>query len=120
LSYTVECLASILRSKPQVSYEVILADDASTDKAIQTLRHVKNVKFLRQPNNVGFLKNCNAGFSYCRGDYLLLLNNDAQLMAGALDALVSVLEGDPAVAGVGPKILYPNGRLQEAGCMLDR
>ena len=71
---------------------------------------------MRQPANVGFLRNCNAAFARCRGEYVLLLNNDAQVLPGAIDRLVAVLDADPAVAAAGPKILYPNGRLQEAGC----
>ena len=51
---------------------------------------------------------------------MLLLNNDTQLMPGALDRLVrgnSTRNWD--VAAVGPKMLYPNGRLQEAGCTVN-
>ena len=71
--------------------------------------------------NSGFLRNCNNAFHSCTGRYILLLNNDAQLLPGSLDALVDVLGGDgPNVAAVGPKMLYPNGRLQEAGCAVDR
>jgi GT2 family glycosyltransferase len=120
LPYTVECISSILDSKPNVSYEVVVADDASTDEVVRELQRIPNIKYLRQVSNTGFLRNCNSAFHSCRGKYLLLLNNDAQLLPGALDALVEVLENDSDVAAVGPKMLYPNGRLQEAGCNVDR
>lgn len=118
--YTAECIGSIVVSAPQVSFEVVIADDASPDASAQALRDIANVKYLRQPRNLGFLKNCNAALSHCTGEYLFLLNNDAQLRPGALDALVAVLDGNPRVAAVGPKILYPQGRLQEAGCAINR
>jgi GT2 family glycosyltransferase len=118
--YTAECITSIVHSKPRVSYEVILADDASPDSSSQAFKSVAHLKFIRQVSNVGFLRNCNSTFHYCKGQYVLLLNNDAQLMPGALDAMTMVLDDDPEVAAVGPKILYPNGRLQEAGCTVSR
>ena len=86
--YTAECIGSIVASAPKVSYEVIIADDASPEASARALGDIINVKFVRQPTNQGFLKNCNGSFRHCAGEYLLLLNNDAQLSPGALDALV--------------------------------
>jgi len=117
---TAECIGSIVACRSKVTYEVIVADDASTDSAIQELSKIQNIRFFAHGDNQGYLANCNAAFRACRGEYVLLLNNDAQLMPGALDELVKVLETNPDVAAVGPKILYPNGRLQEAGCSIDR
>jgi GT2 family glycosyltransferase len=118
--FTMECIGSILASRPDVSYEVVIADDASPDPAVRELERIQNIRYFRQTSNGGFLRNCNAVFNHCKGKYIFLLNNDAQLLPGALDALVDVLEADANVAAVGPKILYPNGRLQEAGCVVDR
>lgn len=119
-NYTAECIGSLRTSNPRVSFEVIVADDASPDPTAAAIGQIENIKFIRQAKNLGFLRNCNAAFESCRGEYLLLLNNDAQLMPGALDYLVEVLDREPDVAAVGPKMLYPNGRLQEAGCTINR
>ena len=116
LTVTVECLLAIQQAEPGLSFEVVVADDCSTEPGIESLRRVPNLVYVRQPSNVGFLRNCNEAFGRCRGDYVLLLNNDAQVLAGAIDRLAAVLDAEPTVAAVGPKILYPNGRLQEAGC----
>jgi GT2 family glycosyltransferase len=118
--YTVECLASIIGARPKVRFEVIVADDASNDPLVELLADVKNLKIVRQATNVGFLENCNRTYEACRGEFLLLLNNDAQIMPGCLEAMVGALDSTPDAAAVGPKILYPDGRLQEAGCVLDR
>ena len=118
LDVTVECLLSIQKAKPGLAFEVVVADDCSTDPAVGRLASLPNLVYLRQPANIGFLRNCNEAFARCRGEYVLLLNNDAQVLPGAIDRLVAALDADPGVAAVGPKILYPNGRLQEAGCFL--
>lgn len=118
LTVTVECLLAIQRADPGLDFEVVVADDCSTDPGMDLLRRVPNLVYVRQPANVGFLRNCNEAFARCRGDYVLLLNNDAQVLPGAIDRLVEVLDADPGLAAAGPKIIYPNGRLQEAGCYL--
>ncbi len=120
VAYTIECLAAIIASRPKARFEVVVADDASTDQSIGLLSKIRNLKIVRQQINVGFLENCNRAWRACQGEFLLLLNNDAQLMPGCVDALLDVLERNPDAAAVGPKILYPDGRLQEAGCTLDR
>jgi len=118
LDYTVACLLAISRSPPRVPFEVVLADDCSTDPDVAQLAGVANLVYLRAAENHGFLRNCNAAFAHCRGEYVLLLNNDTQPLPGAIDHLVQALDDDPAVAAVGPKLIYPTGRLQEAGCFL--
>ena len=120
LNCTVECLASIAKSGTQASFEVVVADDASPDPLVKKLNDIPNIRYVRQPSNVGFLRNCNVAFGTLRSDYIFLLNNDAQIMPGCIDTLVSVLDENPNIAAVGPKILYPNGRLQEAGCHINR
>jgi GT2 family glycosyltransferase len=116
--YTVACLLAISLNPPLVPFEVVLADDCSTDPDMALLADVANLVYLRAAENQGFLRNCNAAFAHCRGEYVLLLNNDAQPLPGALDRLVAALDADPTVAAVGPKLIYPSGRLQEAGCFL--
>ena len=116
LAMTVECLLAIQQAGPQVAFEVVVADDCSTDPDMTRLRQVANLVYVRQSANAGFLRNCNEAFGRCRGEYVLLLNNDAQVLPGSIDRLVAALDADPGVAAAGPKLLYPNGRLQEAGC----
>jgi GT2 family glycosyltransferase len=118
LDHTVACLLAITAAPPATAFEVVLADDCSTDPGIARLGAVANLVYLRQAENLGFVRNCNAAFARCRGEYVLLLNNDAQPLAGAIDLMVAALDADAAIAAAGPKLLYPNGRLQEAGCYI--
>ena len=118
IDYTVDCLLSVMRNAPNLDYEVVLADDCSTDPDAKLLDGIANLVLVRQATNQGFIRNCNAAFARCRGDYVLLLNNDAQMMPGALARMVAALDSDDRLGAVGPKILYPTGRLQEAGCYI--
>jgi GT2 family glycosyltransferase len=119
LPYTLECLHSLAATSLKTSYEVIIADDASPDPNTADLAAIPGVRYLRQEANSGFLKNMNSAFASVRGEYIFLLNNDAQLVGDSLDILTAVLDSHPDVGAAGPKILFPNGRLQEAGCTIE-
>jgi GT2 family glycosyltransferase len=118
LDVTAECLMSLMAARLGPSVLVIVADDASTDPEAAKLAGVEGLVLVRHAANLGFLRSCNAAFAQCRGEYVLLLNNDTQVLPGAIEAMVAALDADPGLAAVGPKLLYPNGRLQEAGCFV--
>jgi GT2 family glycosyltransferase len=118
LDVTVECLLSLQQNLAAASFEVVVADDCSTDPDMQRLAEVPGLVYLRGAENQGFIRNCNAAFGKCRGEYVLLLNNDTQVLPGAIDRMVAVLDGDAGIGAAGPKLIYPNGRVQEAGCFL--
>ena len=113
--YTRACLDSILDSGTRVSYEVILADDCSTDQTQEAGQDFPGLRVVRTPENLGFLRNCNSAAKTARGGFLVFLNNDTQVRPGWLEALLQVMEEDPEVAICGSKLVYPDGTLQEAG-----
>lgn len=113
--HTYTCLRAILRNTRGPAYEVIVLDDASPDETPRLAEIVRGVRFVRQPENLGFLRNCNEGAKHARGETLLLLNNDACPEPGWLEALHAVLDEDPRAGLVGARLLDANGRLQEAG-----
>jgi len=115
---TVECLMALAAAGLDSRVEIVVADDASTDPDMLRLARVRNLVVIRHAENLGFLLSCNAAFAKCRGEYVLLLNNDTQVMPGAIQQMMAVLDGDLGIGAVGPKLLYPNGRLQEAGCFV--
>ena len=119
LATTLECLLSLQRAETECTFEVIVADDASTDGTAACLAHVRHLRLVSQPQNLGFLRNCNAASEYARGRFLVFLNNDAQVGPRWLDGLVKTFD-EPDVGAVGPRMVFPNGRLQEAGVRVRR
>ncbi|MDO4326590.1 MAG: glycosyltransferase [bacterium] len=113
--YTYECLRSIEKYTKDVEYEVIIADDVSTDATAKLGKFVKHVVISRNSTNQGFLKNCNQAAKKARGRYVMFLNNDTQVTEGWLSSLVKLIESDSTIGMVGSKLVYPDGRLQEAG-----
>ncbi len=110
----------LLAEMTEPRYEVVIVDNASTDGTLAELDRVEGARILRNPANVGFGPGNNQGAAMARGRYLLLLNSDAWVRPGWLGPLIDVADADPGVAAVAPKLLYPDGRLQEAGSIIWR
>lgn len=109
-----ECLGSILEKTTDISFEIIVVDDASTDRSIELVSRFPSVKLVRSPSNLGFVKTCNIGASVSGGKYLMLLNNDTVLKNNALKILVSYLEAHPETGICGGTLLNPDGSFQHA------
>jgi GT2 family glycosyltransferase len=112
---TVFCLRSLLEKTTGVDYEVILADDSSTDLTCTIGERIKGIEIVRAEENQGFVNNCRNGASHARGEFQLFLNNDTAFTDGWLSSLVAAMDADPRAGIVGPMLLFGNGRLQEAG-----
>ncbi|MHB1058758.1 MAG: glycosyltransferase [Rhodanobacter sp.] len=118
LAYTLACLRSLARCGAQASFEVIVVDDASPDDSAATLEQVAGMKLLRNAANLGFIGSCNAGAAAARGEFLLFLNNDTQVTPGWLDALLRCFAERADCGIAGSRLVYPDGRLQEAGALV--
>ena len=116
--YTYTCLQSVFANTDEVEYEVIVADDNSNDLTSAMLQKVRNIKVVSSQENQGFIRNCNNAALHASGKYLLFLNNDTYVTKGWLKSLVSPLENDASVGIAGGKLLYKDGSLQEAGCII--
>jgi O-antigen biosynthesis protein len=119
--YTYDCLKSMLAALPERTFEVIIMDDFSVDETLfAALVFAGGVRLGRNSKNLGFVGTCNAGAALARGKYLLFLNNDTLVQPGWLDELVETFEQVPNVGIAGSKLLFADGKLQEAGGIIWR
>jgi GT2 family glycosyltransferase len=107
------CLASVEPERATVSLEVIVIDNGSSDGSVRMVEEkypaamlVKNVR------NEGFARPNNEGLRRSRGRFLLLLNSDTVVRPGAFRRMADFLEAHPDAGACGPRLIYPDGRLQ--------
>lgn len=113
--YTYHCLRFISKLQDSISFEVIVVDNGSSDETPKMLALMKGLRVIRNDSNMGFVEACNNGAEVSQGEYILFLNNDAMIMNGSLDSMGDLMAQDQKIGAVGAKLVYPDGRLQEAG-----
>ncbi len=118
--FTVECLKSIAYYRPEVPFEIIIADDASTDKTRNIEQEINGIRVIRTPGNYGFLKNVKNTIPYAKGEYIFLMNNDMLVTEGWLDSLYKTITSDDKIGIVGSLNLNIDGSIQEFGSALDK
>jgi GT2 family glycosyltransferase/glycosyltransferase involved in cell wall biosynthesis len=120
VEYTLACLAAVQEHSAAVPCEVIVVDDCSTDSTEKCISALPGVTYLKNASNQGFIFSCNRGAAAARGKYLAFLNNDAMVRRDWLESLLQTFEFEPQAGLVGSKLVYPDGRLQEAGGIIWR
>ncbi|MCZ8047871.1 MAG: glycosyltransferase [Microcystis aeruginosa K13-05] len=116
-AYTFNCLESLsVNLSSDLAYEIIIVNDASSDETLEQLATlVKGIKVLTNTENSGFIRSCNYGASQAKGQYLYFLNNDTRILENCLESLLKLIINNPQVGAVGSKLIYANGKQQEAG-----
>lgn len=113
--YLRKCLESIIETIENISYEIIVVDNASTDSSINALKEIStrvaNLKIIQNKKNYYFAKANNQGFKASSGKFILSLNSDTIVTKGMVEKLIDFLEKNPNVGIVAPKGLNPDGTL---------
>ena len=112
---TLDCLRVLQSELRELTAEVFVVDNASTDGSADAVREAfPEVRLIANPRNAGFGAANNLALAQARGHYLLLLNTDAFPRPGAVGMLIDYLERHPTVGVVGPRLLYKDGSLQQS------
>ena len=115
IAYTAACLRSLAEHAEGIALETIIVDDGSSDATSQRLAQIEGIRVHRNAQNLGFVGSCNAGATMAHGEFIVFLNNDTVVTAGWLRALLDCFAQESDAGLVGSKLIYPDGRLQEAG-----
>jgi hypothetical protein len=110
-----QCLRSIYDVNPGMSFEVVVVDNASSDRSAEMVkREFPDAVLIRNTRNEGFSVANNIAMKASRGKYVLLLNSDTIVVPGTLGRMVSFLEGNPDVGVAGCRLVRPSGELDFA------
>jgi GT2 family glycosyltransferase len=109
------CLKSVAAAANSVPFEVIVADDCSTDETAELLKLNPWVRHVRMESNGRFIRNCNNAAKHARGKYIYFLNNDTVVLDHWLDQVVATFQLRPEAGIVGSQVLFHNSEIQESG-----
>jgi len=116
--YTLACLRSISKAENSTTYEILVIDDHSPLDQYRALSEIENLRLFRNEEQLGFLRTCNRGAREARGKDLIFLNNDTLVTDHWIDRLLETREAFPNAGLIGSKLIFPDGRLQEAGSLV--
>lgn len=100
---------------PALDLEVVLVDNASTEKIPAVEIQELNVTYIENAANLGFARAVNQGLAVLNSEYVLLLNSDVLFIDDTLERMLAKLEHDHSIGLIGPKMIYPDGRRQVSG-----
>ncbi len=116
---TLQCLRSIA-DQGFSDLEVVIVDNASTDETPQLLHLVDGARIIRNAENRNFVLAVNQAAVEARGEYILLLNNDTQLLTGTLHSAMRTIQSSPDIGAAGGRLILLDWSLQEAGSIVWR
>lgn len=108
-----DCLKSVYEQTKDLSFEVIVVDNASSDDSVEVIkRDFPQVVLIENPENRGFATANNQGVAISKGRYILLLNSDTVVLDGAIQKTIAFADRHPEAAVVGCKVLNPDRTIQ--------
>jgi len=112
LNYLRSCLSSLYREAQEISFEVIVVDNASQDDCKSILQEFPTVQLIEASRNLGFAQANNLGYARSAGEVLLFLNPDTEIIGDDLAKMVAYLHLHSDLGAVGARLLNSDGSLQ--------
>ena len=113
------CVDSVLNRSTYANLEVVIVDNGSDDPALGTLYAElavdPRVRILQDPGYFNFARLINRGAADARGEFLVLMNNDTEVITPDWLEVLLGIAGIPGVGAVGPALLFANGAIQHVG-----
>jgi GT2 family glycosyltransferase/glycosyltransferase involved in cell wall biosynthesis len=117
--YTYNCLLTVQACDQEISKEVIIINNASTDETETLLAQLEGAfTIINNSENQGFVQACLQGVKVAKGEFIVFLNNDTQVTPGWLSHMLKRMDTDSEVGITGAQLIYPSGQLQEAGSII--
>jgi GT2 family glycosyltransferase len=117
---TKDCLEALWTNTRGYRYEILVVDNGSAPDEVQKLADAgTHFRLIRLPENRHFGAGCNIGAQQSKGRYLVFLNNDAFVTSDWLAPLIRLFVDHSDAGAVGPRLIYPDGRRQEAGAFIN-
>jgi GT2 family glycosyltransferase len=117
--HTLRCLQSLAADK-SCPLEVIVFNNASTDKTKELLDRCENIVVINNPVNVGFVGATNGAAAVATGQLVLMMNNDITIASGTLNDAARLFDSERNIGAVGALLKLATGRVQEAGAIIYR
>lgn len=102
---TLKCVQSIKKYLPAFDYEIIIVDNGSSDDTVTKLKKEGGVTVIENKTNLGFGGGNNIGAAIAKGEYLLFLNSDMELIDNKIVEMLNYINSHPEVGLIGPKFL---------------
>ena len=111
--FLLDCLESLKTNLPDVSMEIIIVDNASTDGSPEAVeKKYPDIHLIRNDQNYGFANANNIGIKESKGRYICLINSDVKVLSECLTRLYDYIEKNPFIGIIGPRILNSDLSLQ--------
>lgn len=110
-----DCLSSIFSITKNIPFEVILLDNASSDGSPEMVKkEFGQVVLIEQQENVGFAKGVNTASKKAKGEYLLLVNSDTQILEGSIGKMVDYMQKNEKAGVLGGRLQDFNGTVEKS------
>ncbi len=111
--YIAQCLHSCAKAAPGIEYEIIVVDNASSDRTAEIVRtQFPHVQMIALSSNEGFARACNRGVHLARGQHLCFVNPDTEVLGGSLAHMTHFLQQRPHAGIVGGRLKNSDGSTQ--------